>query len=221
MGLAGSKGLLDSISEAYTPVSCKSHSILAADPRSPSEEFPRTPIAIDDDEYCIATSLPQMSDPRSPTVGFERTPIPCQDLKMVIQDPRSPTTEVPRTPLEKLIYDYQDDSEQDDDKEAYVLEPVPIKQTKRHSTPNFAIAEDSPAETPTHTKRFVNKPAKINEEDSPRSPLAISNRPNSLRIRVQHKQHATKVATMIASSKQPLRQFSLVESIDKENSPVH
>lgn len=44
MGLVGTKGLLD-ISQGNSPISNKNH-VLSIDPRSPSEEFPRTPIAV-------------------------------------------------------------------------------------------------------------------------------------------------------------------------------
>lgn len=225
MGLVASKGLLD-FSQSSSPVSNRNH-VLSIDPRSPSEEFPRTPISVEDE----SPSMPNLNwlldqDPRSPSIGFQRTPIPIAPLPLnaAIEDPRSPTAEVPRTPLEKATYGYMDTDEENNEIE---LDPPSVKIT---TTPNFAIHEDNgntyTIESNGNYQRININVKQLFRDDnstSPRYPLGISNRPNSLRIRAQHNLHASKLASSLPNKPliQQMRQLSLAESLDKENSPVH
>jgi len=92
-------------------------SIEFGDPRSPSNQIPRTPISsknVDDKSSCEVLDVGQISDnqqesfpfdPRSPSTEFTRTPLSVDANKpkgltnQSILDPRSPSVDVTRTPL--------------------------------------------------------------------------------------------------------------------------
>jgi len=106
-----------------TPV--RPEKVLPFDPRSPAEEFARTPITVA--HATAADATPQLrrvvldDDPRSPSGEVSRTPIvvseapskgghlpplsPPPEGGQGGEDPRSPTVTVPRTPLTEQAFD--------------------------------------------------------------------------------------------------------------------
>ena len=92
----------------------------AADPRSPTTAFARTPLGALPPLHAWRTSAAH--DPRSPTAGLRRTPLAAQ---LAVTDPRSPTAGVARTPLARLATAFAADPRSPT--HAFVRTPLPAE----------------------------------------------------------------------------------------------